>query len=128
MMSSKEISELTEKRHDSVKRTMESLESAGLIRFTQTVENVKTGVATRKVTVYHVNKRDSLVAIGRVDASFMARVFDRWQELEAIYNDPLQQLAHAVLLSKEVTAKKDAGYFIYSKPSRSCHRSKHHPW
>jgi len=37
-MSSKDIAELVESRHDSVKRTIDTLTEKGLVRFTQTVE------------------------------------------------------------------------------------------
>lgn len=42
-MSSREIAELVESRHDSVKRTMETLAGKGLISFSQTVETSHAG-------------------------------------------------------------------------------------
>lgn len=77
-MSSREISELTHTRHDSVKRTMATLKESGIITFSQTVEKGD----GRPLELYHVNKRDSLVVVARVSPEFTARVIDRWQELE----------------------------------------------
>ena len=106
-MSSKEIAELVEKRHDNVKRTMDTLGYKGVIRFTQFEEMVKAGVSERGVTTYHVNKRDSLIVVAQLCPEFTARIVDRWQELEALHNDPMRQLADAVLLSQQVIAQKN---------------------
>ncbi len=86
-MSSQEIADLLECRHDSVKRTMERLQDKGLISFTPMVEPTKGG--GKPTTVYHVNKRDSYVVVARLSPEFTAKLVDRWQELET-------QLAHAV--------------------------------
>lgn len=78
-MSSREIAEVVESRHDNVKRTMESLQERGLIAFTQTEEKT----AGRPAAVYHVNKRDSYVVVAQLSPEFTARLVDRWQELES---------------------------------------------
>lgn len=77
-MSSREVAELTGTRHDSVKRTMQSLSDKGIITFSQSVEKGE----GRPVELFHVNKRDSLVVVARVSPEFTAVVVDRWQELE----------------------------------------------
>jgi len=82
-MSSREISELVESRHDSVKRSMETLMDSGLISFTQSVETSHDGPGARPVAVYLVNKRDSYVVVAQLSPAFTARLVDRWQELEA---------------------------------------------
>lgn len=82
-MSSREISELVESRHDSVKRSMETLQDNGLISFTQSVETSHDGAGARPVAVYLVNKRDSYVVVAQLSPAFTARLVDRWQELEA---------------------------------------------
>jgi phage antirepressor YoqD-like protein len=82
-MSSREISELVESRHDSVKRSMETLRDKGIISFTQTVETSHEGSGARPVDVYMVNKRDSYVVVAQLSPEFTARLVDRWQELEA---------------------------------------------
>jgi phage regulator Rha-like protein len=80
-MSSREIAELVESRHDNVKRTMETLFAKRLISFTQTEENPVGG--GRPGIVYHVGKRDSYVIVAQLSPEFTARLVDRWQELEA---------------------------------------------
>jgi len=78
-MSSKEIAEVVNSRHDSVKRTMMTLQDKGLITFTHTVEK---GVG-RPSAVLHVNKRDSYVVVAQLSPEFTAVLVDRWQELES---------------------------------------------
>ncbi|MGE8505158.1 MAG: Rha family transcriptional regulator [Pseudomonas sp.] len=78
-MSSREIAELLGCRHDSVKRTIDTLADKGLVTFTQTVEKGR----GRPVTLYHVGKRDSYVIVAQLSPDFTAKLVDRWQELEA---------------------------------------------
>src|SRR5690606_11770992 len=78
-MSSREIAELTDKRHDNVKRTSSELHAAGLISNPQ-IEEIRT--ATTPVQVFLLGKRDTLVVVARLSPEFTARVVDRWQELE----------------------------------------------
>ena len=82
-MSSREIAELVESRHDSVKRSMETLRDKGVISFTQSVETSHEGAGARPVDVYLVGKRDSYVVVAQLSPEFTARLVDRWQELEA---------------------------------------------
>jgi phage regulator Rha-like protein len=82
-MSSREIADLVESRHDSVKRTIERLAEKGVIRFTPTVETSHEGAGARDVEVYRIGKRDSYVVVAQLSPEFTARLVDRWQELEA---------------------------------------------
>lgn len=81
-MSSKDMAELTEKRHDSVKRTIVTLAQKTAISYPQFVDGIPgaNGVAER---VYYVSKRDSYVVVAQLSPEFTARLVDRWQELEA---------------------------------------------
>ncbi|AHJ63265.1 DNA-binding protein [Granulibacter bethesdensis] len=83
-MSSREIAELVEKRHDNVKRTIDSLVAAGLVhpQIEDEPENDALGRA-RITKVYRVGKRDSYVIVAQLSPEFTARLVDRWQELEA---------------------------------------------
>lgn len=81
-MSSREIAELVESRHDSVKRTIERLADKGLIRFTPSVETSHEGSGARPVEVHLVGKRDSYVVVAQLSPEFTARLVDRWAELE----------------------------------------------
>lgn len=87
-MSSREIADLVESRHDNVKRTMERLSERGVIRFTPTEETSHEGAGARSVEVYRVNKRDSFVVVAQLCPEFTARLVDRWQELEAQLGAP----------------------------------------
>lgn len=82
-MSSREIAELTGKRHDNVKRTIESLVGAGVIESPQ-VEEIPT--ATKPFAVYvfsgEKGKRDSIVVVAQLSPEFTAALVDRWQSLE----------------------------------------------
>lgn len=79
-MNSREIADLVESRHDSVKRTIERLQDKGLIQLTPMVE-VKNHLG-QVVTEYQLIKRDSYVVVAQLSPEFTARLVDRWQELE----------------------------------------------
>lgn len=79
-MSSREIADLVESRHDSVKRTIERLQDKGLIQLTPMV-GVKNHLG-QVVTEYQLIKRDSYVVVAQLSPEFTARLVDRWQELE----------------------------------------------
>lgn len=79
-MSSREIAELVESRHDTVKLSIERLADKGVIAFTPVAEKSSGG---RPGVEYHVNKRDSYVIVAQLSPEFCARLVDRWQELEA---------------------------------------------
>lgn len=78
-MSSREIAELVESRHDKVKQSMERLAEKGIITFTPVGEKSSGG---RPGSVYCVNKRDSFVVVAQLCPEFTARLVDRWQKLE----------------------------------------------
>ncbi len=79
-MSSTEIADLVEARHDSVKRTIERLAERSAIQLPPLVE-VQNHLGQR-VSVYSVGKRDSYVIVAQLSPEFTARLVDRWQELE----------------------------------------------
>ena len=66
-MSSREIAEVVESRHDNVKITIERLGVKGIVTFTATQEPTLRG--GKPVTVYHVNKRDSYVVVAQLSPS-----------------------------------------------------------
>ena len=78
-MSSREIADLVQSRHDNVKTTIERLAAKGVIEFPAT-QGIPT--ATRPVKVYLIGKRDSYVIVAQLSPEFTARLVDRWQELE----------------------------------------------
>lgn len=103
-MTSREIAELVESRHDSVKRTVERLAEAGVIVRPPLVDGEKS--ANNVVEqVYKIGKRDSYVIVAQLSPQFTARLVDRWQELEAaqkVLNLALPQtFAQALRLAAE---------------------------
>lgn len=82
-MTSIEISEIVGKRHDNVKRTIDTLVSRGVITSPQIEEKPTLG---RAVSFYvfsgEEGKRDSIVVVAQLSPEFTARLVDRWQELE----------------------------------------------
>ncbi|MBV6794293.1 phage antirepressor KilAC domain-containing protein [Xanthomonas euvesicatoria] len=121
-ITSREIAELVDSRHDSVKRAIERLVTSGVITSPPTVEKPTTGrPASEYVFAGEQGKRDSIVVVAQLSPEFTARLVDRWQELErrvAAPADPLALLsdpaALRVLLSgyagrvEELTPKADA--------------------
>lgn len=83
-MTSLQIAEVVESRHDSVKRAIERIAERGVIDVPPLVEDQIETSHGRKhtVSVYHVCKRDSYVVVAQLSPEFTARLVDRWQELE----------------------------------------------
>ncbi|MBY7855450.1 Rha family transcriptional regulator [Vibrio fluvialis] len=105
-MSSREIAELTNSRHDSVKRSMERMASSLVISITPTVEPTAGG--GKPITIYHVTKRDSYVVVAQLSPEFTARLVDRWQELEEANQFKIPQtLPEALLLAAELAKQNE---------------------
>ncbi|TBU86782.1 Rha family transcriptional regulator [Phytopseudomonas dryadis] len=87
-MTSLEIAELVGKRHDNVKRTIETLAESGVIVRPQIedVPGVDAMGRPRTTQVYRFEgekgKRDSIVVVAQLSPELTARLVDRWQELE----------------------------------------------
>jgi phage regulator Rha-like protein len=120
-MSSREIADLVESRHDSVKRAMERMGLKGVITFTPMVEPTKGG--GKPVTVYHVNQRDSYVVVAQLDAAFTGALVDRWHELESKeLETPEQLMARALISAQSVIDAKDK-QLEEAKPAIELHES-----
>lgn len=78
-MSSREIAELTSKRHDNVLQLIRKLEADQIL----TPEFQETTYNGRSLPVANLNKRDSMVLVARLSPEFTAAIIDRWQELES---------------------------------------------
>ena len=104
-MSSREISELLDARHDNVKRTIERLSEKTVVRFTASEETSHDGPGSRPMTVYLVNKRDSFITVAQLSPEFTAALVDRWQELEAQVVSP-QQLTTLEILNIAMESEK----------------------
>ena len=83
-MTSREIAELVESRHDSVKRTIERLAAQGVIESPPLVDfkNINNVAGQEYVFTGEKGKRDSIIVVAQLSPEFTARLVDRWQELE----------------------------------------------
>lgn len=81
-MSSREIAQLTGKRHDNVRGICSTLQIAGVC---PEIKETPYKHEQNGQTYYEfwLNKRDSLVLVARLSPEFTATIIDRWQELEA---------------------------------------------
>lgn len=80
-MSSREIADLVEARHNDVISTIERLFAKGLLRSTRKTRREETG--GRPIEVYDLIERDTHLVVSGYSDEHRARVIDRWQELEA---------------------------------------------
>ncbi|BCV28523.1 Rha family transcriptional regulator [Shewanella algae] len=82
-MNSREIANLTGKRHDNVKRTIETLVNQGVIESPQ-IEGIRTATNTGTVYLFtgEQGKRDSIIIVAQLSPTFTARLVDRWTQLE----------------------------------------------
>jgi phage regulator Rha-like protein len=72
-MSSREIADLVESRHDNVKRAIERLAERGVIKLPP-LEEIPT--ATKPLSAYLVTKRDSYVIVAQLSPEFTARLVE----------------------------------------------------
>ncbi|WP_111883803.1 phage antirepressor KilAC domain-containing protein [Acinetobacter sp. CFCC 11171] len=115
MMTSLEIAELVEKRHDNVKRTIEMLVNTSVIIQPQIEDEQSTDKMgrTRTTQVYvftgEQGKRDSIIVVAQLCPEFTARLVDRWQELEAQVAQPVFDISNPyhLLQAIETQAKQN---------------------
>ncbi len=111
-MSSREIAELVGSRHDSVKRTIERLVTAGVISQPPMVDGEKSanGIVLKLYKFEgEIGKRDSIVVVAQLSPEFTARLVDRWQELENQLSQPVkipQSLPEALRLAADLAEQK----------------------
>ncbi|WP_417522265.1 Rha family transcriptional regulator [Marinobacter sp.] len=79
-MTSKEIADLVEARHNDVVATIQRLFEKGLLRSDRKTSRVTTG--GRPIAVYRLTERDTHLVVAGYSDEHRARVIDRWQELE----------------------------------------------
>ncbi|TEA80278.1 phage regulatory protein/antirepressor Ant [Allopusillimonas ginsengisoli] len=79
-MSSREIADLAEARHNDVVSTIERLFNKGLLRSSRKSRIEATG--GRPVEVYDLIERDVYIVIAGYSDEVRARIIDRWQQLE----------------------------------------------
>lgn len=102
-MTSQQIAELVQSRHDSVKRSIERIAEKGVITLPPLVEtSFKDFIGkTQRTTAYvfsgEQGKRDSIVVVAQLSPEFTAALVDRWQELEQQASKPVIELPHDYL-------------------------------
>ena len=111
-MSSREIAELTGKRHDNVMRDIRSMLAelhgeGGVLSFEDTHRNPQNG---QEYPVFRLPKRETLILVSGYNLQMRARIIDRWQELEA--RQPAapaipQTLPEALRLAAEAIEERD---------------------
>lgn len=121
-MTSREIAELVESRHDTVKVAIDRLakrEVIGVPPMTEYLDRLG-----RPATEYKICKRDSYVIVAQLSPEFTARLVDRWRQLEGqtaaptlpSYAAALRQLADQVEANErqklELAAAKPAVEFV----------------
>lgn len=89
-MSSREIAELCEKRHDNVMRDIRDMLTqlhgeGGLLKFEDTYRNEQNG---QSYPIFLLPKRETLILVSGYSVELRARIIDRWQELEAARSAP----------------------------------------
>lgn len=96
-MSSSEIAELVNSRHDKVKQSIERLSNRGTIKLPSLgeVKNHLGQMVKEYIFTGEQGKRDSIIVVAQLSPEFTARLVDRWQELENQVNkstDPMKAL------------------------------------
>lgn len=79
-MSSREIAELTGKRHDNVRADVERMARELSLNFQEKSEPSEGG---RPLKVYLLPKRETLILVSGYNLEMRARIIDRWTELES---------------------------------------------
>lgn len=103
-MSSREIAELVDARHNDVVATIDRLFAKGLLRSSRETRREATG--GRPIDVYDLCERDTHLVVAGYSDEHRARVIDRWQELERRQTQPRlpavpQSFAQALRLAAE---------------------------
>lgn len=84
-MSSREIADLTGKRHDNLMRDARAMlvelhGEGGLLNFEDTQLNEQNG---QSYPIFRLPKRESLILVSGYSVAMRAKIIDRWQQLEA---------------------------------------------
>ena len=109
-MTSREIADLLEARHDNVKVSIDRLVNSGAIQ-SPSVQDFKNA---NNVTgqEYVICKRDTYVIVAQLSPAFTARLVDRWQELEQSNKIQLPDFSNPAAAARawadEVEAKQSA--------------------
>ncbi|WDI84399.1 Rha family transcriptional regulator [Xanthomonas campestris pv. campestris] len=98
-ITSRDISDMVNSQHDSVKRTIQRLATDGVIQLPPMVDAERiNGLGLSQSTALYFfsgeqGKRDSIVVVAQLSPEFTARLVDRWQQLERRVTAPADPLA-----------------------------------
>lgn len=116
-MTSQEIADLVESRHDDVKRSIERLVTSGVIVQPPMADEQSLDTLgrsrTTKVYVFEgeQGKRDTMVIVAQLSPQFLGTVVDRWLELERAVQQPQFALpttfSQALLLAAQLEEQKE---------------------
>lgn len=108
-MTSREIADLLESRHDNVKTSIDRLVKSGAISQPAMKDGAKSANGVSE-SIYVICKRDTYVIVAQLSPAFTARLVDRWQELEqnkvASVQLPHDYLSALKALTVEVEARQ----------------------
>jgi len=130
-MSSREIADLTGKRHDHVMRDIRVMlvdlyGEGGVPSFEHTYRNEQNG---QQYPMYRLPKRESLILVSGYSIQMRARIIDRWQELDHI-GTPAAPLSPATKLIGELAVLECFTRLLRPSPSSQvamlAHISKNH--
>jgi len=111
-MTSREIADLTDKRHDNVMRDIRAMlvelhGEGGVLSFEDTQINPQNG---QSYPAYRLPKRETLILVSGYSLSMRARIIDRWQQLETEAAKPVhlipQSLPEALRLAADLAEQK----------------------
>jgi phage antirepressor YoqD-like protein len=90
-MTSREIADLVESRHDKVKQSIDRLIERGVIVQPPMGDEPLTDAMgrPRSERIYRLCKRDSYVVVAQLSPEFTARLVDRWEQLERQVRQPV---------------------------------------
>jgi Rha family phage regulatory protein len=108
-MSSREIAELCEKRHDHVMRDIRVMlvdlhGEKGVPNFGDTYTNPQNG---QTYPIYNLPKRESLILVSGYNIKLRAKIIDRWQELEDQARNPIANLSRKDLLKLALETEEE---------------------
>lgn len=115
-ITSAEIADLVDSRHDVVKKSIDRLIERGVIASPPMVEKATAG---RPVQIYSFSgakgKRDSIIVVAQLSPEFTARLVDRWQELEASNKPQLPDFTNPAVAARAWADKVEAVMQLESK-------------
>ncbi|EMM8242189.1 Rha family transcriptional regulator [Escherichia coli] len=123
-MTSIEIAEMVGKRHDNVKRTIETLDKGGVIVRPQieVFEKINNLGLRRSVEAYvfegEQGKRDSIIVVAQLSPEFTARLVDRWRELEEQVRQPLTEIEMIAAMAANAVQQQKRLHVVESKVSQ----------